>query len=144
MRTPRLVSCRKIPRVFIGIFFLVFLIGCMKMDALLSGPPLEVQNKADYGPKPENFEQLVREHFYNQLIDPGSAMYQFKEPGKAWLTHAKFDPPHYAVFGWRICGLINSKNRYGGYVGWKPFFVFVSNGKIMDSQIGSRAYDFCQ
>ncbi|TWG93604.1 hypothetical protein L599_001200000640 [Luteimonas sp. J16] len=45
-----------------------------------------------------------------QLRDPGSAQYRdvFVRPGKQGVI---------------VCGEVNAKNAYGGYVGFKPFMV---------------------
>jgi hypothetical protein len=46
-------------------------------------------------------------------------------------------------FGWFMCGEVNGKNRMGGYVGFRPFFVYfsptapdtVQDGAIEDSEL---------
>ena len=39
-------------------------------------------------------------------------------------------------FGWRVCGTVNSKKRFGGYVGRVPFFVLFRDGRIVESLVG--------
>jgi hypothetical protein len=58
------------------------------------------------GPKPDEVaKQKVQDKVSYDLIDPSSA--QFRN-----VT---------VVDGW-VCGEVNAKNRFGAYVGYKPFY----------------------
>ncbi|MDH5723695.1 MAG: hypothetical protein OEY94_10300 [Alphaproteobacteria bacterium] len=43
------------------------------------------------------------------------------------------------MFGWRVCGTVNSKNRFGGYTGSVPFVVLFKDGRIAQKTIGETA-----
>lgn len=99
---------------------------------------------ADYGPPPpDNYREIVETTIARQLIDPRSAIFEIGEPTKGYTKEGAMFGTHEA-FGWRVCGLVNSKNRFGGYVGSVPFFtLFRANqidtliiGKITDNQYG--------
>lgn len=87
-----------------------------------------------YGPRPENPKKIVKEHFKYKLIDPNSAMYEINSVRKGY-KYNPFTPNNLelAKWGWVIEGIINSKNRAGGYVGWKPFFAIYRRGNIVKS-----------
>ncbi len=99
---------------------------------------------ADYGPPPpENYEQLVKDRFDRILIDPTSPIYEFDKPRKGYTKQSSMFNTQ-ENYGWRVCGAVNSKNRFGGYVGRVPFFalfhgnriVELISGKITDNKYG--------
>jgi hypothetical protein len=81
---------------------------------------------ADYGSYPRDYESIIRTHYSTYLFDPYTAVYTFRSPTQAWRS--SFSNIQY---GWVVCGTINAKNRFGGYVGAKPFYVFIRNGAIL-------------
>ena len=81
---------------------------------------------ADYGPHPSDYEAIIKEYYSSYLFDPYSAVYTFRMPTKAWRS--QFSQVQY---GWAVCGTINAKNRFGGYVGAKPFYVMIHYGKVI-------------
>lgn len=98
----------------------VFL-GC----ATAPPPTREQLANADYGDPPSNHEELIKSFLSASLIDPYSAMYTFDHPVKGWTKAAG------EAYGWVVCGSLNAKNRFGGYVGAKPFYVMIKNNKII-------------
>lgn len=80
---------------------------------------------ADYGPKPENYQDIVKSLLTKSLFDPESARYEFQELRKGYMQG---DPPK---FGWAVCGTVNAKNRFGGYVGRQAYFVLIYHGTIV-------------
>ena len=89
-------------------------------------PTPEQISGADYGPYPNDYETIIKDHYSRSLFDPYSAVYTFNNPRKGWRS--QFGTVKY---GWVVCGSINAKNRYGGYVGTKPFYVMIHyNGVI--------------
>lgn len=90
---------------------------------------------ADYGtPPPANAEQIIKRHFDLKLVDGGSARYRIGAPAKSYLKESPLFGTH-ETFGYRQCGLVNAKNRMGGYTGYSPFAVFWRNGQIVFSLI---------
>ena len=93
-------------------------------------------SKADYGPYPQDYEQIVKQHMQERLKDPDSAKYQF--PGKpvAGYEHiaGKTD------FGWYLCPLVNAKNSYGAYTGYQQYYIMIKNGIVISSFNGAAKY----
>jgi hypothetical protein len=94
-----------------------------------------VPDQYTYGPAPswERFRELGEEAIRAQLIDPESARFTwdhgFREGGfKPFLTRR--------WYGYVTCGLVNSRNRFGGYVGRSRFVVVIDNDRVMYSEIG--------
>lgn len=75
---------------------------------------------ANAKPSPEIDQAKAR--IANLLKDPSSA--QFKN-----VTYAP--PPEGAKSG-TVCGWVNAKNSYGGYVGFKPFYVSGRSAEMRD------------
>jgi hypothetical protein len=40
------------------------------------------------------------------------------------------------TYGWAVCGTVNAKNRYGGYVGAQPFFVLIRDNQVVRREMG--------
>lgn len=61
---------------------------------------------------------------------------RLKDPGSA-----QFSGPTLAARGSTgditVCGMVNAKNSYGGYVGASPYIATVRSGKVVDSVTGS-------
>ena len=108
--------------------FITVLIICMLSLLMFScamGPKLSVEElrRADFGPYPDNYQEIIKNHFHFKLFDPYSAQYTFGKPIKRYVRGGE-------IFGWAVCGTINAKNRMGGYVGAQQFWVIISHGKI--------------
>lgn len=85
---------------------------------------------ADYGPRPENYEELVKTWAEQNLKDPESARYnRISKPRKEFMI-ASLKP----FFGWSVCADINAKNSYGGYTGAQTYWFLIRDGKIERSQ----------
>lgn len=85
---------------------------------------------ADYGPRPENYEALIKEWAEQNLKDPESARYgKISKPRKEFMV-ANLKPS----FGWSVCADINAKNSYGGYTGAITHWFLIRDGKIERAQ----------
>ena len=93
---------------------------------------------ADYGPRPIDYQDIVKRHYDQRLFDPYSAVYEFGEPNSGWLRGSVFSSPKY---GWLVCGTLNAKNRFGGYVGVKPFVVLINNGRVATDILGDGDFN---
>ncbi len=104
------------------------LAGC----GLHATPTAQQLADADYGPPPENYEELVRGAFSTVLFDPYSAVYQFIPPSQGWFSQ------YSAIqFGWRVCGTVNAKNRFGAYVSAMPFYFLFNHGRAVKTIFGN-------
>src|SRR5260221_11884838 len=42
-------------------------------------PPTQAEMAAyEYGPRPDNYEKLIRDYLFNKLLDPGNEIVEFK------------------------------------------------------------------
>jgi hypothetical protein len=103
---------------------LAVLSGCLAMPK----PPTQAQiDAADYGPIPENYQQLVKDYMHKYLFDPYSAHYEnWRGPSKGYNYNAQA-----TMYGYRVCVDVNSKNRMGAYVGAEPFYFLINNDKVL-------------
>jgi hypothetical protein len=112
----------------------LLLVALILLAACAARPTREQLATADPGPFPDNYQELTRATFEYVLFDPFSAQYRFNAPEKGWASNSR-DGIRY---GWHISGLVNAKNRMGGYVGWRPFNVVIRNGRVIWSSISNR------
>jgi len=113
---------RTVASILVVCLFVIFAIG--------SGPKAPSQeeiNNANYGPYPENYEEIVKAFYFERLFDPYSAKYRFfNKPIKYWDKSSNKN-----YFGYVVCGGVNAKNRFGAYVGEQVFFFIINSGKIV-------------
>lgn len=89
---------------------------------------------ADHGPVPEDYEEIVKHYFADQLKDPDSAKYSdFRGPKPNFLIVNKFEKT--AKYGYVVCVHINARNSYGGYTGKKLAWTFIRDGAVVESAI---------
>jgi hypothetical protein len=97
---------------------------------------------ASYGPYPDDYKALIDAYQQTTLKEPSSAVVQYlNEPSSGW-TRAAFGAP--AVFGYRVCLIVNAKNSYNGNVGNLLTEVFIRNEKVVSYRVAdhsSSAYD---
>lgn len=86
---------------------------------------------ADYGPPPPaNYKEQVENRIKRNLLDPTSPLFEMGEPSKGYTRESPmFNTSE--MFGWKVCGTVNAKNRFGGYVGRVPFFALFRHDNLM-------------
>lgn len=109
--------------------------------------PEQIKN-ADYGTQPENYKEITTEFISSRLIDPYSAVFSdWRGPSGGWFRNY-----NNLLFGYRVCVSVNAKNRMGGYIGRKSFYVLIKNGQVIAEEGGDyksgtvgeqRIYDLC-
>ena len=105
---------------------LLGLLGCA------APTPQEIAS-ADYGAYPTNYQEVIKSYLGAILKDPSSAEYNFLAPPKTgWTTYGGGKK-----FGYVVCAKINSKNSFGGYVGFQPYYFMIKNGSVITSILGS-------
>jgi len=120
-------------RIFVYCTFVIII-----LTACAIRPTPEQMASADYGSYPDNYEDIIRNHYSKTLFDPYSAVYTFGRPQRAWNGLGG------TIFGWAVCGTINAKNRFGGYVGAKPFFALIRYGKVEREYTEIMAEGLCK
>jgi len=93
-------------------------------------PSQEEIASMDFGPPPQNHVAVIKVYFEDILFDPYSAKYEFGEPQQYWYK----EPPLAGgklYLGHSVKAWVNAKNRYGGYVGKKPYMFIIRNEQII-------------
>lgn len=108
------------------------MLGIGMTTTLIGGcknPPTKDEMAAyDYGPQPDNYEQLVRDYLKPRLTDPASAVIEFRAgPKLLYQQETKLRPLQY---GWGVCVMVNDKNKTGAFDGFYPMVFFIRNGNI--------------
>lgn len=111
---------------------ILFIVGC----GSLAVKPNQSDLNVDYGIYPDNYQEIAKEYIGSGLKDPYSAIYTFSEPKKGKYPTR----PRYA---WAICGSVNAKNSFGGYVGVMPFVLKVRDGKVLQYETHAVALSVC-
>lgn len=101
------------------------------------------QAPIDPGPPPtsvEEFQRLATAAILARFFDPGAAQISWDRglTGGYWKPVLSKKIP-----GWFTCGMVNGKNRMGGYVGARRFVAVYYSGQIVYSEVGDGStYDF--
>jgi len=84
----------------------------------------------DFGPRPDwaQSKQLIEDAVRSGLIDPDSAQFEWPFGFKQGSWQVMFGSRYW---GWVVCGIVNAKNRFGGYVGRSNFVAVMRNGEIV-------------
>jgi len=99
-----------------------------------SPPTKEQMDAVNYGPKPDNYQQIIHDYLRNRLTDPTAAIIDFKAgPTQMYQKDAVVRD---LQFGWAVCAMVNDKNTRGAYTGFYPAVYFIRNGKVVASNGG--------
>lgn len=130
----------------ITLFLVTLALGAMAvaLGGCHTNPPTQQEVKAfDYGPLPENYEQIVRDYLRYKLTDPTAAIVEFKA-GPAKMVQRGTVIRDQQV-GWAVCAMVNDKNTRGAYSGFAPGVYYIRNGKVVahnggpdDGPIGAK------
>lgn len=120
----------------------IFLLCASLLSVLLAGcvhrPTPEQMASADYGSYPDNYKELIQQHFSKRLFDPYSAQYSdWRGPSSGYWSKPFGGE---TLFGYRACVEVNAKNRMGGYTGSKQYFFMIRNGSIIYEDGGYDGY----
>jgi hypothetical protein len=106
-----------------------FLAGC-------SQPLTREQIAAlDYGPRPQDYEKIVRDYLRPRLAEPDFALIEFKA-GPAPL-HQTDTLMRGREYGWAVCVMVNDRNPRGAYEGYYPVVVYIRAGRAVASDGGT-------
>ncbi len=130
-------SKRKINSVLL--VSLVTLLIC-SFSACVTVPTQEQIANADYGPYPDNYQEIIKSYMENRLFDPYSAVYSnWSGPAQGYSGGRLVQ----TSYGYRVCVDINAKNRTGGYVGKKRHYFVINNGRIIQDLGELGAQQLC-
>ena len=102
--------------------------------ALLAGcqsrlPTREELAVLDYGPRPEDYEKIVREYLRTRLVEPDFALIEFEAGPKP--LYQKETVLRAREYGWAVCVMVNDKDRRGAYEGFYPMVLYIRDGKVV-------------
>jgi hypothetical protein len=83
----------------------------------------------DYGPRPEDYEKIVRDYLRTRLVEPDFALIEFKAGPKS--LYQKETVLRARQYGWAVCVMINDKDRRGAYEGFYPMVLYIRDGKVV-------------
>ncbi len=102
--------------------------------ASASAPSVTEQRNADYGPYPDDYQQIIKNFYGGIMKDPYSIRYEnITEPRKGWVSGA-FSSTKY---GYLVCVTLNAKNSYGAYTGAQTDGLIIYNGVIVSHRQGN-------
>lgn len=109
----------------------VFLIGLGVATAARAAPP----TLEEIGPAPDwnQAVQLGNHAILARLIDPDSARIAWPNAFIGGSLKALFGKTR---AGWYTCGLVNARNRMGGFTGATPFLILIHDGAVVSLDIG--------
>jgi len=107
------------------------LTGC----AVLTPPTQAIMDAADYGTTPSDDEvkKLINVYLENTLKDFESARIRNIKKEKGHHNHSIVGKGSTYTFGWYVSFEVNAKNSYGGYVGYKNYFILIRNGETLSA-----------
>jgi len=111
------------------------------LAACASAPTQQEVDTAPIGPYPDNYQALIKANFAQSLFDPYSAVYEFSLSPTRGYAGNRIDG---ANVGWIVCGTVNAKNRFGAYVGAKPFVAVIRNGSVVHREAESFNAERCR
>ncbi|MGB7542013.1 MAG: hypothetical protein WBM28_08365 [Burkholderiales bacterium] len=120
------------------VLFLAIL-GIGTATAVLPGcktPTVEEKGAVDYGPRPDDYEQIIRDYLKTKLVDPASAIIEFRAGPKQLFQQETILRP--LQYGWGVCVFVNDKNRSGAFDGFRPIVFYINNGKVIAANGGAE------
>jgi len=115
----------------VAVFLLSVVIGLA--CGCSSGLSQEEIATVDFGPLPENYQDLIKRHMADptkafHLMDPYSAVYRFEQPykGKVWNGLLRGGNQ----YGWVVNAWVNAKNNFGAYVGEQKYEFLIRDGVV--------------
>ncbi|WP_218042249.1 hypothetical protein [Eikenella glucosivorans] len=120
------------------------LAGCYSLPTPTAITMEQIRSYDGYGSYPRNYEQLIKRHLRQTLVDPNSLMLdgisrplkfvRFERRSLPVKTHT----PIRTISGYVVCARFNAKNRYGGYTGWQEQPYLIRDGKVYDNVFGTE------
>jgi len=122
-------------RATFSIAVLVLCAAALLITGCSTKPPTKEEREAvNYGLRPDNYEQIVRDYLRNRLTDPTAALIEFKAgPTQLYQRDSVIRD---LQFGWAVCVMINDKNTRGAYDGYRAGVYYIRNGKVVAANGG--------
>ena len=103
--------------------------------AACQSPPFTPEQIAalDYGPRPDDYENIVRGYLEARVNDPAFALIQI-EAGPAPL-YQRDTLSRQRQYGWAVCVMVNQRDPRGAYTGY-PMVLYIRAGKVVATDGG--------
>jgi hypothetical protein len=108
--------------------------------ALMVSGPAAAKKQPDvgesYGAQPDwkHYKEMAEAAVRERLIDPDSAKFRWPNGYIKWGYTPAFSTRR--IYGYTTCGLVNSRNRMGGFVGDTYFVVVIDNDQVLHLEMG--------
>ena len=111
----------------LGSVFLLAAAGCETALSSSGG----ASKRIDYGAYPENYEQIIKEHFAKTLHEPSAAQFRMGKPFAGYikagpLFGGKIEEAGYLVEVW-----LKAKDRSGAYLAERRLGALLKNGDVL-------------
>ena len=83
---------------------------------------------SSFGAYPANYETLTKHAFDDVLRDPESGRYRVEQPIKGYQNDKRSGDVTWQ--GYLVRVEVNAKNGFGGYGGYKPYWVMIRDGRV--------------
>jgi hypothetical protein len=102
----------------------VILAGCQS-------PPLTSEQIAalDYGPRPQDYEKIVRDYLRSRVNEPEFALIELRA-GPSPL-YQKDTLSRQRQYGWAVCATVNERDPRGVYLGDRPVVIYIRGGRVV-------------
>jgi len=101
----------------------VLLVACQ-------APPLSPGQAAalDYGPRPDDYQVLVRDYLKRRLSEPNYSQVEFKAgPARLYQEQTLSREREH---GWAVCVMVNERDQRGVYTEY-PMVIYIRGGKVV-------------
>lgn len=127
-------------KTLIAALITLALAACTTPPTDQKGKPLTI---ADAGPAPGDAMEAVRSALRYRLKDFESAKIELPlRPRPAVFARAA--GLNQGGAGWELCPMVNAKNSFGGYTGFKPIFILWNTGQVIDFNASEIAEFWCR
>jgi hypothetical protein len=142
----------KMKKIGILLSSCLLLYGCGVVGMRNTDPKPKIQQLlvADYGLPPTDYEWQLIAYWQKNLDNPVGALLKVGRPNKAWDYVPKnptelFDVSgSKVVYGYGVCGFLNTQNKKGKYTGKQIFYAFFVNGRlIILNDIPTQVWERC-
>lgn len=120
--------------------FVLLLAACTTPPIDQSGRKLTL---ADAGPPPTDVTEAVRSALRYKLKDFETAKIELPLSPRP-VVLGKTYGMKVGGAGWEICPMVNAKNSYGAYTGFKPMFILWNNGQVIAFDSSEMAEFWCR
>ena len=118
----------------------LMLTACMTPPTSPSGRQLTL---ADAGPPPADVSEAVRTALRYRLKDFETARIEMAMQPRP-VVFASTTGMNAGGAGWEICPMVNAKNSFGAYTGFKPIFILWKQGEVIDFNASEMAAFWCR